>query len=183
MGPSFVRLAAVFYGVLVLAAAVLGALGDRNVLDPGDSPVLALALGVAAACVTVLFSIVSYRLAPVVRELAAELGPLLVDGARRRDLVLVSVFSGVGEEALFRGALQPVLGIWLSSLLFGALHVGPDRRYLWWTAWAVGAGLLFGLLYAWTGGLLAPVVAHVSHNAATLLLWRRRRAVKQRVSA
>ncbi len=175
MGPRFVRLAAVFYGLLTLAAAVLGALGGRNVFELGGSPLLSLALGAAAACATVILGVVCYRLVPAMRRLAEELGPRLVDGAKRGDLMLVSVFSGVGEEVLFRGALQPVLGVWITSLLFGVLHVGPDRRYLLWTLWAVGAGLLFGLLYEWTGGLLAPVVAHVSHNAATLLLWKRSR--------
>lgn len=178
MGPRFVRLAAVFYGFLTLAAAILGALGGRNAFELGGSPLLALALGVTTACATTLLGVVSYRLAPALRKLAEELGPRLVDGARRGDLVLVSVFSGVGEEALFRGALQPLLGIWVTSLLFGALHVGPDRRYLLWTAWAIGAGLLFGLLYEWTGGLLAPMVAHVLHNALTLLLWKRSRGGK-----
>jgi membrane protease YdiL (CAAX protease family) len=98
-----------------------------------------------------------------------------VDGARRSDLILVSVFSGVGEEAFFRGALQPLLGLVVTAILFGALHTGPDRRYLAWTLWAIGAGLLFGFLYEWTGGLLAPITAHVLHNAATLLLWKRSR--------
>jgi membrane protease YdiL (CAAX protease family) len=116
-----------------------------------------------------------YRLLPALRRISDELAPHLVDGAKKRNLVLVSVFSGVGEEALFRGALQPVLGIVVTSILFGALHVGPDRRYLVWTLWAVGAGFLFGFLYEWTGGLLAPMTAHVLHNAATLLLWKRSR--------
>jgi uncharacterized protein len=71
--------------------------------------------------------------------------------------------------------LQPEIGLVASSLLFGVLHVGPDRRYLVWTLWAVAAGFLFGLLYLWTGGILAPVTAHVMHNAATLLLWKRSR--------
>jgi uncharacterized protein len=112
---------------------------------------------------------------PALRRLSDELAPHLVDGAKRRDLVLLSIFSGVGEEALFRGALQPEIGLVASSLLFGVLHVGPDRRYLVWTLWAVAAGFLFGLLYLWTGGILAPVTAHVMHNAATLLLWKRSR--------
>jgi membrane protease YdiL (CAAX protease family) len=37
--------------------------------------------------------------------------------------VLVSIAAGVGEEILFRGALQPRLGIVMTSLLFGAVHV------------------------------------------------------------
>ncbi len=37
--------------------------------------------------------------------------------------VLVSIAAGVGEEMLFRGALQPRLGVVMTSLLFGAVHV------------------------------------------------------------
>ena len=172
MGTRLVRLAVVFYAALLLAAAFLSAWGGRDAFVLGDSAVFSLALGAFTACGTVVLGVVLYRLLPVLRVISDELAPLLVDGARARDLILVAVISGVGEEALFRGALQPILGILVTSLLFGALHVGPDRRYLIWTVWAVGAGFLFGALYEWTGGILAPVTAHVLHNAATLLLWK-----------
>jgi uncharacterized protein len=175
VGTRFVKLAVIFYAVLLLAAAVLGALGGRNAFVLGDSVVFGFSLGAATACGTVAFGVVLYRLLPVLRRISDELAPLVVDGVGVRDLVLVSVMSGVGEEAFFRGALQPLLGIVVTSLLFGALHVGPDRRYLVWTVWAVGAGFLFGALYEWTGGLLAPATAHVLHNTATLLLWKRSR--------
>lgn len=180
MGPRFVALAAVFYAALLLAATVLGVWRNRNVFAMGDSVLLDLFLGALTACGTVILGISLYRLLPALRRLSDELAPLLVDGAASRDLVLVSILSGVGEEVFFRGALQPVLGIVITSLLFGALHVGPDRRYLVWTLWAVGAGFLFGALYEWTGGLLAPMAAHVLHNAATLLLWKRFRHKRAR---
>jgi CAAX protease family protein len=104
-----------------------------------------------------------------------------VDGADRGSLILISVFSGVGEETFFRGAVQQEFGIVVASLLFGLVHVGPDRRFLLWTLWAVLAGFLFGGLYDLTGGLLAPILAHAAHNAATLLLWKRsRKGVRER---
>ncbi|MBA3610419.1 MAG: CPBP family intramembrane metalloprotease [Rubrobacter sp.] len=111
----------------------------------------------------------------MVREISKELAPMLVDGASRSSLVLVSVFSGIGEEAFFRGAVQPEFGLVVAAVLFGILHVGPDRRYLFWTVWAVLAGLLFGGLYAVTGGLLASMLAHVLHNTATFLFWKKSR--------
>jgi membrane protease YdiL (CAAX protease family) len=178
MGPRFVGLAAVFYTILFFAAVVLGALGGRDVFVLGGSVLFALFVGAITACGTVALGLFFYRLLPVVRRLSDELAPRLVDGARRRDLVLVSVFSGVGEETFFRGALQPELGIVFTSLLFGALHFFPDRGFLVWMLWAVGAGFLFGFLYEWTGGLLAPVAAHVLHNAAMLLFWKRSRLRK-----
>jgi len=180
MGPRFVTLAAVFYAALFLAAAVLGVWRGRDAFALGDPTLFSLSVGVVTACGTVALGVFFYRLSPTMRRLSEELAPLLVDGSRRRDLILVSVFSGAGEEAFFRGALQPELGIVATSLLFGVLHVGPDRRYLVWTFWAVGAGFLFGFLYEWTGGILAPMSAHVLHNAAMLLLWRRSRRKRSR---
>ena len=175
MRLRLLRTAALFYGAFVLVAAAIGALSGRNVFAPGGPFTSSLVLGVATACGTVALGLLAYGLLPVFRELSEELATLVVDGTRGRDLVLLAAFSGVGEEALFRGAVQPEIGIVASSLLFGALHVGPDRRYLLWTLWAVGAGFVFGGLYSWTGGIPAPVAAHVIRNAATLLLWRRYR--------
>lgn len=38
------------------------------------------------------------------------------------DIIFISICAGVGEELLFRGALQPLWGIWLTSVAFVALH-------------------------------------------------------------
>ena len=175
MNPRFVRLAVVFYSALLLLAALLGALGDEIVFAPGDRSLLSFMIGSATAFGTVTSGLVLFYVLPALRALSDELAPMLVDSGRRRDLILISVASGIGEEVLFRGALQPILGLVLASLLFGGMHIGPDRRYLVWTLWALGAGFLFGFLYVWTGGLVAPITAHVLHNAATLLIWRRSR--------
>jgi membrane protease YdiL (CAAX protease family) len=175
VGPRFVRFAGIFYGALVLAAALWSGLRGRDLHFLGDSVTSSLLLGVLTAVATVSLGLLAYRLLPVLREIAEELAPRLVDGADRSGLVLVSIFSGVGEETFFRGALQPEFGLVAASLVFGLFHIGPDRRYLVWTAWAVLAGFMFGALYEVTGGLLAPILAHSTHNAVTLLLWRRSR--------
>ncbi len=175
MRPRFIKQAALFYGALILAATLWNAYRGREPLDPGSIRA-GVPLGVATACVTVALGLGVYRLLPVMRRIADEIAPVLVDGTRSRDLVLISVLSGVGEEALFRGALQPEIGLVLTALIFGVVHIGPDRRYLVWTAWALFAGFLFGVLYDITGGILAPVLAHSLHNTATFLIWKRSRA-------
>jgi membrane protease YdiL (CAAX protease family) len=175
VGPRFVRFAALFYGSLTVAAVLWIGLGRLNPRFFGHSVALSALLGALTAVATVSLGLLAYRLLPVLREIAEELAPRLVASADRSSLVLVSVFSGVGEETFFRGAVQQGFGLVAASLLFGLVHVGPDRRYLVWTAWAVLAGFLFGTLYEVTGGLLAPILAHSTHNAAILLLWRRRR--------
>lgn len=40
--------------------------------------------------------------------------------------------------------MQPVFGHIATSILFGIIHVGPDRRYLIWTVLAVAVGFVFG---------------------------------------
>ncbi len=175
MGPRFVRFAALFYGSLVVVAALWCGLRGFDLRPFGDRPALGLSLGALTAACTVSSGLLAYRLIPSLRKISEELAPRLIDGASRGGLVLVSIFSGVGEEAFFRGALQQEFGLVIASLLFGLAHIGPDRRYLVWTAWAVLAGFVFGVLYETTGGLLAPALAHGAHNDATLLLWKRSR--------
>jgi hypothetical protein len=38
------------------------------------------------------------------------------------DILFYSFCAGVGEEILFRGAIQPFLGIWITAILFVLLH-------------------------------------------------------------
>jgi membrane protease YdiL (CAAX protease family) len=175
VGPRFVRFAALFYGSLTIAAVLWSDLRGFDLRLAGDSGALSVLLGALTAVATVSLGLLAYRLLPVLREIAEELAPRLVDGTDRVSLVLVAIFSGVGEETFFRGAVQQEFGLVVASLVFGVVHVGPDRRYLVWTAWAVLAGFLFGVLYEITGGLLAPILAHSAHNAVTLLLWKRSR--------
>lgn len=54
-------------------------------------------------------------------------------------ILLLGLSAGIGEEITLRGALQPKLGIVLTSLLFAALHV----QYSW---FAMLSLLVFGLL-------------------------------------
>jgi uncharacterized protein len=175
LGPRFVRFAALFYGSLAVVAALWCGLRGFDVRLLGESSSASVLLGLLTAACTVSLGLLAYRLLPSLREISEELAPRLVDGADSTSLVLVSIFSGVGEEAFFRGAIQQEFGLVVASLLFGLAHIGPDRRYLVWTAWAVLAGFVFGFLYDVSGGLLAPIIAHTAHNAATLLLWKRSR--------
>jgi len=175
VSPRFVRFTALVYGSLAVVAAVWCGLRGFGLPLVGGSTVASLLLGIVTAACTISLGLLAYRLLPSLRDISEELAPRLVDSARSRDLVLVSVFSGVGEEAFFRGAVLQEFGLVISSLLFGLAHIGPDRRYLVWTVWAVLAGFVFGAIFEVSGGLLAPVVAHAGHNAATLLLWKRSR--------
>ena len=84
-------------------------------------------------------------------------------------LVVAAVIPAIGEELIFRGALQnifgrwtrnPQLGIWLSAILFSAIHL---QVYLFLPRLLLGA--LFGYLVYWSRNLWYPIIAHFLNNA------------------
>jgi len=84
------------------------------------------------------------------------------------EIVVLAAASSVGEEMFFRGALLPVVGLFASSAIFALLHIGPKARHLPWTLSSFGAGLLFGVMFRWTGDLTGPVIAHFLVNFLNL---------------
>ncbi|HUS31794.1 MAG TPA: CPBP family intramembrane glutamic endopeptidase [Kofleriaceae bacterium] len=91
------------------------------------------------------------------------LGPLT-----GREIVILALASSIGEELLFRGALLPWFGVWISAAVFAALHIGPGRRFLPWTLSALVLGVAFGLLAKWTGNIGGPIAAHFTINFLNL---------------
>lgn len=81
---------------------------------------------------------------------------------------VLSVLVAVGEEIFFRGALQPVFGVMLSSGLFVILHIQYTQSI------AIVVLLLFTLMLAWLRqrfSTMAAIIAHFVYNFAQLSLW------------
>ncbi len=55
--------------------------------------------------------------------LVEELSNLLYQDFGFWHWLALAIGAGIGEEILFRGALQPILGIWFTSILFAIVHV------------------------------------------------------------
>ena len=81
---------------------------------------------------------------------------------------VAAVASAVAEEALFRGAMLPTIGIWWSSAVFGILHTPMERRMRLWPVMAFVMGVGFALSAMAFGHLLAPMVAHFTINFLNL---------------
>jgi len=65
-----------------------------------------------------------FLLDPEQAELLGDINELLLgDFDTVWQWLLLALASGVGEELLFRGALQPVLGLWPTAVLFALLHI------------------------------------------------------------
>jgi membrane protease YdiL (CAAX protease family) len=90
----------------------------------------------------------------------------------------ISIAAAIGEEMLFRAALQPLLGVWIVSLLFLLTHVPVYRfRKLDGATIAQAASVFIGsvvLGYVFQYvGLLAAMLVHMWIDVVGLLLVRR----------
>jgi uncharacterized protein len=91
------------------------------------------------------------------------------------NLFIVALLPAIGEELLFRGLLQKLIkrmtgsshwGIWITAVIFSALHLqffGFLPRLL--------LGALFGYLLEWTGTLWLPMIAHFVNNATGVIVY------------
>ncbi len=85
---------------------------------------------------------------------------------------VLSISAGIGEEILFRGALQPRFGIALTALLFGILH--STYGSVTHVGLAVLMGALLGLVYRRQRNILSPIVGHSAYNLLIFaLFWAR----------
>lgn len=126
-------------------------------------------LGLLVGLAVVAATWTCYRAIRPLRELYLEFRKILGDIPLGRIFVL-ALLSAAAEEVLFRGILQPLLGFWAASVLFGLAHFMPSAKFVSWMVFALGAGLAFGQLYADSGSLIAPFVAHATVNAINLRL-------------
>ena len=81
-------------------------------------------------------------------------------------VVLMGLATGIGEEMLYRGALQPVAGVWLTSFLFAISHI----QYL---SPAILVIFVLGLLLGYTRnkwGLNTAIWSHALYNTLVGLL-------------
>lgn len=88
------------------------------------------------------------------------------------DIVLLSLVAGFCEELFFRGLLLPRLGIILSSIAFGMLHL-PGFKYWLYVLWATLSGALLGWLFLLTQSLWSPIIAHATNNLIGMIMLKK----------
>ncbi len=88
-------------------------------------------------------------------------------------LLVVAVIPALGEEFIFRGCLQRLfsrwaksvhLGIWISAVIFSAIHL---QFYGFLPRMILGA--LFGYLFFWSQNLWVPITAHFINNGSAVV--------------
>jgi len=175
-------LAFVVYGPLTVGALAWAWFGGDRLAWTLDAPGLSapyserlavsLGLGLLLALVVVGMTPVLVERTKWARALHAELEEI-ISPLSSAEITWLALASGFAEELFFRGAMQPMLGLMITSVIFGAVHVGPRPVFLAWTTWAFAMGLLLGLIFELTGVLWGPVLAHVWINQRNMTFIRR----------
>jgi uncharacterized protein len=84
----------------------------------------------------------------------------------------ISVVAGITEEILFRAAIQPLIGIWLTSLLFIAIH-GYIRfktlHHFMFGLFVFFLSMMLGYLFIFFG-IVAAITAHAVYDV--IVLWK-----------
>ncbi len=106
-----------------------------------------------------------------------------IDSYSRLDLrgwnpLWIALAAGFGEELLFRGALQPLLGIWITSVLFVLVHARAYRfnklgnRVLVQALDIFASSVILGFLARYAG-LVTAMIVHAAIDVVGLYAIRR----------
>lgn len=76
----------------------------------------------------------------------------------------LALLSSMSEELLFRGLLQPIIGLVPCSIIFGAIHFPREKALIIWPIWAAVVGLCLGTGKIYFQGLVFPILAHFLIN-------------------
>ncbi|MCI0342048.1 MAG: CPBP family glutamic-type intramembrane protease [Planctomycetales bacterium] len=170
-----VPLAGIFYGALAGVAGLWLWLAGRAPWPPGGlAPGALLPALAAGASLGLALHVASHAIrgAPWMRELEGTFREAF-GSLGQGEVLALALVSGIGEELLFRAALQPAVGLIPASLLFGLAHFPVRRELLPWSGLAALAGLALGALFdVCEGHVAAPIAAHAVVNAANLGMLR-----------
>jgi len=173
-GGLYVIGAYVAFAVLLTAVAVglRGALPWAHPtpswsLSPFAAAGWSVLLCAGIALVVIVFSRIASRRFDWAQRLADGLRPV-ASSFSAAEIVAVALASSVAEELLFRAVLVPWLGVVPAAIAFGLAHQmrGPSRFV--WIAFSCVVGLGLGAVYASTGSLVGPILAHAAINAVNL---------------
>jgi membrane protease YdiL (CAAX protease family) len=175
VGTFELVLQVVLYLVLAYAAVgwwfarPLGAATERLGITPPTPRVVGAALGGLAVgmAVTVAVNLVGAALQPDVAEaLGAVTEEITAEVQNPVGAMLLGVSAGVGEEAIFRGALQPRFGIVLTSIVFALLHTQYGINFA--VVGIFALSVVLGLLRQ-RFGTTAAMITHALFNFLVVL--------------
>ena len=177
-----IRLSAQMLTCLVLcllAAAIIRFSGDAplQLFTRPMAPMWQLVIGQGLALVAAAASYALYRLTAQSDATAGTIATYARLDLRGLNPLWMALAAAVGEEMLFRAALQPLLGVWITSILFLATHTPVyrfrtfDRATLVQAAGVFGTSVALGFIFQYVG-LIAAMMVHLWVDIVGLLVVR-----------
>ena len=173
---SFLILSALLFGVIALfgvgfivrrkgrdLAARLG-LEKPTPVQLLVAVALILVLVMLQACAGLIWGVLNPEQSEVLEEVSAV---LLKDIDTVWEWFLLALAVGIGEELLFRGALQPALGLGFTSVLFALIHI--QYGYTPVTLFIVLVAIVLGLMRRYYNTTIT-IIVHVGYNFSLGLL-------------
>jgi serine/threonine protein phosphatase Stp1 len=169
--------AAVIFPILLIVALLARRLFGGPALKAGERPIttgiIALIAGVGLIAVVLQIAIT--------RGDASAILPYSVPSNWISFLVVTGIFlvQATSEEVFFRGWLQgsleqrvhPAIAIAVTAILFSGLHFVVEPRHFMSAVNLLLAGIVLGLIYRHTKGLVAPIMFHFGWNWAEAMLF------------
>ncbi len=168
----------VFCALAVVIIFLFGRKPYASTLVHGLSPIYQILIGLAFGAIYWVASVLGSRY--IAKRKAAQ---HIAESYNRLNLsgwnpLWIAVAAGLGEELLFRGALQPLLGIWLTSVLFVLVHIRAyrfnklNKRVLFQSFSIFAISVVFGCVAIYVG-LIAAIIVHAAMDAVALNVVRR----------
>ncbi len=131
--------------------------------------ILTVFVGIMSYPVVVFLNLVSMLF---VENVMMDVMPDVLSMGLGAGLVLMAFLPAVVEETVFRGVIynsyskrKPLLGVFLSALLFGLMHMNFNQL-----PYAFYLGIIMALLMEACDSILAPMILHFTMNGASTLL-------------
>ena len=173
-----VALAVLVEGGLVFLALALGWLLDINPLSRLSLELAGVGWGLVAALpmLAAFFVMRRWPVGPLagLKKFSEDVVLPMMRPLTTVDLLGISCLAGLGEEMLFRGLAQDLLAghmplgwaIATASLMFAVVHAITPTYFVL----AALASAYLGWVYALTGDIAAPIVAHAAYDFVALLV-------------
>jgi membrane protease YdiL (CAAX protease family) len=159
---AFVIVGAPFYRTVKQAVKRLG-LTVPTLRETG----IALGLVIVAFMISIASSVLVRLLQPdLYDKINDNLGELTSGIDTWWGAIILGLCAGIGEEVLFRGAIQPKYGVVATAVVFAVLHQQYGASFV--TAGVFAVGILFGLERKHLS-TTASIITHATYNTLAIL--------------
>jgi len=129
---------------------------------------ISLGLVVVAFVISAMSSVLVRLLQPdLYDEINENLGTLTSGIDTWWGAIVLGLCAGIGEEVLFRGAIQPKYGVVVTAIFFAVLHQQYGASFV--TVGVFAVGILFGLERKHLS-TTASIITHATYNTIAILI-------------